>query len=78
MEEYERGGRFVKLNDVTLESSWEFEANYAVERLLDEHGIDGPVRNRVTDNGAEFDVWKALRAMPVKQVLEPSSGRETF
>jgi len=78
VEEYEKGERFVRLNDVTLESSKEFGATYAVEKLLDKHGIGETIRNRLTDNGAEFDVWKILKAMLVKQVLEPSSERETF
>ncbi|KXA94261.1 hypothetical protein AKJ65_04955 [candidate division MSBL1 archaeon SCGC-AAA259E19] len=78
VEEYERGENFVRLNDIMLESCREFGATYAVERLLEEYGIDELVREKVTDNGAEFDVWKVLRAMLVKQVLEPSSERETF
>lgn len=78
VEEYEKGERFVRLNDVTLESSREFGATYAVEKLLAEHGIGETVRSRLMDNGAEFDVWKVLKAMLVKQVLEPSSERKTF
>ncbi|KXB07349.1 hypothetical protein AKJ54_00365 [candidate division MSBL1 archaeon SCGC-AAA382K21] len=78
VEEYEEGENFVRLNDVTLESCREFGATYAVERLLDEYGIGKLVRDKVTDNDAEFDAWKVLKAMLVKQVLEPSSERETF
>ncbi|MFP4006218.1 MAG: IS1634 family transposase [Candidatus Hadarchaeia archaeon] len=78
VEEYEEGESFVRLNDVKLEGCREFGVTYAVEGLLDEYGIGGLVRERVTDNGAEFDVWKVLKAMIVKQVLEPSSERETF
>ncbi len=78
VEEYEKGENFVRVNDVKLESCREFGATYAVERLLDERGIGELVRSKVMDNGAEFDVWEVLKAMLVKQVLEPSSEHETF
>ncbi|KXA96410.1 hypothetical protein AKJ38_03345 [candidate division MSBL1 archaeon SCGC-AAA259I14] len=78
VEEYEKGENFVRLNDVTLESCREFGATYLVERLVDEYGIGELVGSKVMDNGAEFNVWKVLKAMLVKQVLEPSSERETF
>jgi len=78
VEEYEKGENFVRLNDVTLEGCREFGVTYAVERLLGEYGIGDIFREKVMDNGAEFDVWKVLKAMLVKQVLDPSSERETF
>ncbi len=49
-----------------------------MEKLLDKYEIGELVRSKVMNNGAEFDVWKILKAMLVKQVLEPSSEHKTF
>lgn len=78
VEEYKKGERFVRLNEIELEEVKEYGVTHTVEALLRKFGIDDPIRREVTENGAEFEVWDLLRAMLIKQVQEPSSERKTY
>lgn len=78
LEEYKKGEKFVKLNEIELEDDKEFGVTYSVAALLKKFGIDDPIRKRVTDNRAQFEVWDLLKAMLTKQVQEPSSERQTY
>lgn len=67
------GKIFVEFSDITAKSSKEYGVTYTTRALLDKYGVSEVLKEHLSMNKADFDVYGVIRALITNRLVEPSS-----
>ena len=71
--EMKKGNEFVKLKEIILKDAKEFGVTYTTNSLLEKYGVAKTLKENLSKNKADFDIYEIIKALIINRLVKPSS-----